>query len=101
MAQMFSGSTNPLLLSALKATFPWLSFALIVDWIPEQGEDIYWVLIDLRRIAVIEIPRLSDDIADVSVDILDLNSYKNQRLSAEPRRKLEVAIELMKENCAS
>ncbi|MFJ5236462.1 hypothetical protein ACIP86_06975 [Pseudomonas neuropathica] len=101
MASMFSGGTNPLLLAALKAAFPWLSFALIVNWIPEQAEDIYWVLIDLDRIATVEISRLSSNLEDVSVEVLDLNKYKERRLSIENRRKLEVAIDLMKENYAS
>ncbi len=101
MASMLSGSTNPLLLAALKAVFPWLSFALIVNWIPEQAEDIFWVLIDLDRIATVEVSRLSSDLADVSVEVLDLNKYKERRLSIENRRKLEVAIDLMRENYAS
>ncbi|NJP01955.1 hypothetical protein HBH25_13975 [Pseudomonas sp. hsmgli-8] len=101
MASMLSGSTNPLLLAALKAAFPWLSFALIVNWIPEQAEDIFWVLIDLDRIATVEVSRLSSDLAGVSVEVLDLNKYKERRLSIESRRKLEVAIDLMRENYAS
>ena len=101
MASMLSGSTNPLLLAALEAAFPWLSFALIVNWIPEQAEDIYWVLIDLDRIATVEISRLSSDLADVSVEVLDLNKYKERRLSIENRRKLEVAIDLMRDNYSS
>jgi hypothetical protein len=101
VTSMFSGGTNPLLLAALKADFPWLSFALIVNWIPEQAEDIYWVLIDLNRIATVEISRLNNDLAGVSIEVLDLNRYKERRLSIDNRRKLEVAIELMRENYAS
>ena len=101
MASMFSGDTNPLLLAALKAAFPWLSFALIVNWIPEQAEDIYWVLIDLHRIAIVEVPRLSNGLEVVPVEVLDLNKYKERRLSIESRRKLEVAINLMKEHYSS
>lgn len=96
-ALLFSGESNSLLLSALKALFPSLSFALVVNWIPEQAEDIYWVLIDLDRIAVVEIPRSSNDIANVSTDVLELREYQKRRLSAESRQKLEVAIELMRE----
>ncbi|MGE8567936.1 MAG: hypothetical protein ACN6PV_15790 [Achromobacter sp.] len=101
MASMFSGGTNPLLLAALKTAFPWLSFALIVNWIPEQAEDIYWVLIDLNRIATVEIPRSSNDVIGVSVEVLDINIYKERRLSIDSRRKLEAAIELMRENYTS
>lgn len=101
MASLFSGDTNPLLLAALKAAFPWLSFALIINWIPEQAEDIYWVLIDLDRIAAVEISRLSSDLADVLIEVSDLDKYKERRLSIESRRKLEIAIDLMRENYAS
>lgn len=97
MESMLSGDTNPLLWAALKTAFPWLSFALIVNWIPEQAEDIYLVLIDLDHIATVEISRLSSDLADVSVEVSDLDKYKDRRLSVENRRKLEVAIDLMRE----
>lgn len=100
MTQVFSGAANPLLLGALKAAFPWLSFALVVNWIPEQSEDIYWILIDLNRIAVVEVPRLNSDFAGVSIDLLDLVEYRGRRHSAETRRKLEIAIELMRESCS-
>lgn len=83
----------------LKATFPWLSFALIVNLIPDQAEDIYWVLID--HIATVEISRLCSDLAGVSVEVVDLNKYKERRLSIESRLKLEVAIDLMRGNYAS
>ncbi|MGE8452308.1 MAG: hypothetical protein ACN6OP_17145 [Pseudomonadales bacterium] len=101
MTSVFSDGTNPLLLAALKTAFPRLSFALIVNWIPEQAEDIYWVLIDLNRIATVEIPRPGNDLTGVSVEVLDLNIYKGRRLSIDSHRKLEAAIELMRENCAS
>lgn len=101
MTQIFSGAANSLLLSALKAAFPWLSFALIVNWVPEQSEDIYWILIDLNRIAVVEVPQLNDDFAGASVDLLGVVEYRGRRHSAETRRKLEVAIELMRESRSS
>ncbi|MFC5475785.1 hypothetical protein [Paraherbaspirillum soli] len=95
---LFSGSTSGLLLSALKSTFPLLSFALIVNWIPEQVEDIYWVLIDSERIAILDVPRLSGvDKADVPVEVLTVHTLQKRRLSVETRRKLEVALELMLE----
>jgi hypothetical protein len=100
MAQIFSGATNPLLLGALKNEFPRLSFALVVYWIPEQAEDIYWLIIDLDRVAVVEIPRAADDFASVTIDILDLAVYQRQRHSTETKVKLEVAIDLMRERWA-
>jgi len=96
MAAIFSGEASPVLLGALRVAFPELSFALVVNWIPEQAEDIYWILIDLDRIAMVEVPRLSDNISDVLIEIVSLTAYKERRLSVENRMKLKVAIELMK-----
>ncbi len=48
MKEIFDENANPLLLKALRKYFPGIYFALILNWISEQAEDIYWVLIDLQ-----------------------------------------------------
>lgn len=35
---------------ALRGVLPILDHAFILHWVPEQAEDIYWVLISLRRL---------------------------------------------------
>lgn len=99
--KMFEEDTDSLLLGALRKYFPWVDFALILNWIPEQAEDIYWVLIDLERIVVVEIPRSSERVDDAIVEVVSVNAYKVERHHAETRRRFEVAIELMKEHFSS
>ena len=98
MDSMFSGKTNPLLLAAIKKFLPDLHFAPVVKWIPEQAEDIYWIMIDVSHIAMIEIPRHSIKLTDIEIEIIGVKEYKKQSTSKESRRKLETAINLMNEN---
>lgn len=98
MEGLFSRNTHPALLSILKKTFPRLTFALIIKCIPEQAEDIYWIIIDLERIAIIEVPRIKTKEEHPPVEIIDINTYKKQISSKESRRMLAAAIELMKEH---
>lgn len=95
MQRMFTGRTNPLLLKALNFYFPGLDFALLIKSIPEQAEDIFWIMIDLNRIAVLEIPRQSDELADVKNEIIDINAFKQQITSKESRRRFNAAEKLM------
>ena len=74
MSALFSDSEMSSLLTRLRSNFPLISFALIVNWIPEQGEDIYWILIDESRIAVIEVPRRTNiDVGDMPIEILSVS----------------------------
>ena len=99
--KIFDDSTNSLLLCALRKYFPWVSFALVLNWIPEQAEDIYWVLIDLEHIVVVEIPRSSDKVDGAIVEVVGVSACKEERRSAEAKRRFEMAIELMKEHFSS
>lgn len=54
---LFDGLSNPILLEALRIHFPGIQSAYILNWIPEQGEDIYFVLVKNDLIAIIEIQR--------------------------------------------
>jgi hypothetical protein len=97
MERMFSGQTNPLLLEAMNLFFPGLSCALILQSIPEQEEDRFWIMIDLKRIAILEIPRESKKVSDVKIEIIDFLTYKQQATSKESRRRINAAAEIMKE----
>lgn len=98
MNSLFSGETNAKLLDALNLFFPRIPFAFIVDWIPEQGEDIYEILIDCERIAVIEVPRKMDvDLANIPLEIFPIGRYENRHLPVDLRRKLKASLELMHE----
>lgn len=98
MNLLLSGKNNVLLLKTLRNIDPQLSFALILNWIPEQTEDIYWVLLASESVLAIEVPREPDlDIIDISVKKYTLHEYKNRCLSAEPKAKLKAALEILKE----
>lgn len=101
MHSVFSGETDRNLLTALRFYFPLLSRAFIVNWIPEQGEDIYFMLVDEGHVAVIEVPRQEPMLENSILEVLNLSEYRQRKLSAEVRRKLEVALILMSEKVAS
>lgn len=98
---LFSRRIDEKLLDALKSVFPSLSLAPVLHWIPEQGEDIYWVLIDCDRIAVVEIPWCAaqgEQLGAPFVKILSVHDYKKKGFSKTGRRKFEAALELMSEH---
>jgi hypothetical protein len=98
MGEILDGNTHPLLTSLLKAKFDSLDFAVPIHWIPDQSEDIHWIVIDDRRVAVVMIPRRIDLRTVVEpIEIMDLHELRKRRLSAEVRRNLEAATLLLKE----
>lgn len=97
MEKMFSGQIDPLLLEAINFFFPGLNFALILKFIPEQAEDIYWIMIDSKNIAILEIPRQIKKMSNVIIEFIELDEYKQQATSKDSRRRLNAAIGLMKE----
>lgn len=89
---LFNDSSHRPLLNLLKDHYPNFRTAYILDWIPEQGEDIYIVLINNDRIAIIEMQRL-----DLNVEtILESKSIEEYQkgLSKTKRILLAVAQEL-------
>lgn len=90
-ASLFAGG-NPRLLSALRNTFHGLESAVVVDWIPEQGEDIYTVVVQGNRVAVVEIDRTSIE-PQPTVEVLSADEYARRgSLSKELRLKLKMAL---------
>jgi len=66
--------------------------------LPEQAEDIYWLLVSQKEIAKIEIPR-SQSIGEGAafLEMMSVEAYRHGRPSRDARRKLEVALEMIKE----
>ncbi len=97
MASLFSDEAKIPLLMALRESFPGLNTAFVLDWIPEQGEDIYDVLVDCGNVATVEISRINDEnIASPLISVLSIEEYrKQQRISKLLSQKLSCAIELM------
>ncbi|NMV40553.1 hypothetical protein [Ralstonia insidiosa] len=67
-----------------------------VRWLPEQGEDIHWLLVGPTEVARIEIRRELFGVDGVpSVEIIDLQTYRSGSLSKTGRRMLDAAVELL------
>lgn len=93
---LFSGEENAVLLEVLRSCFPAINLAFVLDWVPEQGEDIYWVLVDNSRVAMIEIPRSTNKTPEYPlIEVQSIDDYKT-RLSKTARRKLIAALELIR-----
>jgi hypothetical protein len=96
MTSLLSGETYPQLLAALKLRFPQLSFAAILNWIPDQGEDFYWIMVDGKRIVVAEVPRASTTPGGAKVlEEMTLTDYQRRKHSRVSRRTLKAALELI------
>jgi hypothetical protein len=89
--------SNDALGLALRRFFPELKRAFVMNWIPEQGEDIYWVLVSSTEVAEIEIPRVIGAESNLpSLKIVALDAYQKKRHSRDVRQRLEVGVELIK-----
>lgn len=79
------------LLFELKRVHPQLTTAYILNWIPEQGEDIYTVLINDNVIATIELDRGGSE-----KSIVELSTVLQYigRISKQDQIKLAVALDL-------
>lgn len=93
---LLSGDGSNALALAMRRFFPSFVQAFVLYWLPEQGEDIYWVLISPTEIAKIEIPRNQSEIErPVTLEMVSVEAYSNRRLSRDARRKLEVGLVLI------
>jgi hypothetical protein len=84
---------------ALRDLIPGLKHAFVVNSIPEQAEDIYWVLVSPTEVAEIEIPR--GEYAENNpplLKIVALDMYETRRHSRDVRQRLEIGLELIKKS---
>ena len=70
-----------------------------LQWIPEQGEDIYEVLLADETIVTLEILRRSGTAAEIKLDEVarDLYQSRRRRPGRSWRRKYEAALKLLRE----
>ncbi|OJH41229.1 hypothetical protein [Cystobacter ferrugineus] len=89
---------NSRLLSALTAVCPGLKKAFVVDWIPEQGEDIYTVVAGPDLLVVVEVDRTSVAVKP-TVEVFSVLDYRKAHpsLTVSSRRKLELALEMLRQ----
>jgi hypothetical protein len=92
---LFNDKSKLRLLNILK-NFIDTKSAYIIDWIPEQGEDIYTILNNSDIIAIVELDRLNQELEPV-LNTLSINEFK-KGLSKINQIKLAVAIDLAMNN---
>ena len=82
--------------NVLMASFPDMKTAYFLEHIPEQGEDIYTLLIDTDTIVEIEINRFDKDQAP-SIELISFKEFRFG-LSRINSLCLEIAIDLAKKD---
>ncbi|RXE57556.1 hypothetical protein [Acetivibrio mesophilus] len=93
---LFNKNSYRGLVQVLKTSFPEMKTAYIIRHIPEQGEDLYTILVDLDTIATIEISRYSQDEKPI-IEISSINDFKHGMSKVE-QIKLAVALDLAKKD---
>ncbi|MGD6817982.1 hypothetical protein ACQCVE_13045 [Metabacillus sp. 113a] len=89
---LFKSEENKRLLEVIRSLYPEMKVAYIIDWIPEQGEDIYKLLINENIILEIELDRYNAEI-DPIIESKSITQYL-QGLSKQKQIKLGVARDL-------
>jgi hypothetical protein len=82
------------LLNVLNQSFPMMTTAYILHWIPEQGEDFYKILINDSLIVDIEVNKIDQSIASI-IKVEQISNYR-LGLSKINQIKLAVAMDLAK-----
>lgn len=89
---LFRDAARRRLLSALRMHFPQMKTAYVLGWTPEQGEDLFRVLVDDNVIAAVELDR-SDLSMKPKVVAIPLRQYA-VTLGRSGRIQLAVALDL-------
>ncbi|WP_197331821.1 hypothetical protein [Ralstonia syzygii] len=80
---------------ALSGILPILDHEFILHWVPEQKEDIYWVLISPVEVVEVELPRnQASGEEPVSLKVMDVAMFLQRYLPREVKERLEIALEL-------
>lgn len=81
---------------ALRTLLPTVHHAFIVRCVPEQSEDIYWLLVSPREIVRAEIHRDRASNEKPVMSLMGLDEFRRNRLSREVRDRLRLALELIR-----
>lgn len=90
---LFRDPANERLLAGLRSHFPNLTSAYVLSWTPDQGEDIFTVLIDTATVAFVELDRIHAA-TEPRIDSMSVAEYLRHRLGRPRRLKMAVAIDL-------
>lgn len=71
---LFKSEEKKRLLEVIRSLFPEMKTAYIIHWIPEQGEDIYKILVDDNNILEIELDRYDSQVEPI-VEITAISQY--------------------------
>jgi len=93
---LFKSEEKRRLLEVIRSSYPDMRTAYIVHWIPEQGEDIYKILINDSIIAEIELGRFNAEIEPIVVT-KTISQYL-QGLSKRHQITLAVALDLARQD---
>jgi hypothetical protein len=93
---LFKSEEKQRLLEVIKSSYPGMYTAYIIHWIPEQGEDIYKILINDNIIAKIELDRNNFEVEPI-VETITIPQYL-KGLSKHNQIKLAVALDLAKQD---
>lgn len=94
--KLLSGSFSQGLMRVLRRKLQSITPNIYVfRWVPEQGEDMYDVLVDGATVAHIEIPRRNPD-QETIFEAWPVEEYRRTQktLTKPERRKLELALQL-------
>lgn len=94
--QLLSGSSAQGLVRVLRRKLQSITRNIyVLRWIPEQGEDLYDVLVDGVTVAHVELPRSDPDQVTIFETLL-VEEYRLARrnLTKPERRKLDLALQL-------
>lgn len=90
-SSLFSDPKNRSLLEHLRNHYPELKTAYVIGWTPEQGEDIYRILVNTDTVCAIELSH--DQEEPPLIESFPLNEYE-KNLSKTGRIKFAVAVDL-------
>jgi hypothetical protein len=94
-ASLATATNHSALAEAVRRHFP-SATVFPIDWIPEQAEDIHWLLISPTEVAQITVNREPARAgAEVVVEMIALQTYSKRQLTKPVRRKLNAALELL------
>ena len=96
---LFESNQYTRLMQVLNNCFPEMKTAYFIKHIPEQGEDIYTLLVDIDTIVKVEISHCAND-EILPVEISNVSKYK-EGLSKVNQIYLNVAIDLAKKDITS
>jgi hypothetical protein len=90
-ASLREGGGSPALRAALIACGVDPTTAFVLDWIPEQGEDIYTVLDGTRRVLTVELPR-GEAGGPSGVKAVPFADFRASIARGSRRRRLQFAV---------